>query len=134
MSRETSPSSSCNALIVMAHGSPRPIANADMLRVVDLIRERGQYSIVQAAFLECNVPSIPDSIDACVEAGATVITAVPYFLHTGTHVADDLPGLLEAARRRHPAVHFLLGPYLGRSPQLTDILADRTRSAQSRSR
>ena len=114
-----------HALLVMVHGSPRPIANAEMYRVLDVIIQRGNYPIVQEAFMECNEPNIPDAIDRCVASGAKSITAVPYFLHTGTHVADDLPTLLEAARQRHPCVKFLLGPYLGRSPQLTDILADR---------
>jgi sirohydrochlorin ferrochelatase len=56
------------------------------------------------------------------EAGAERIIAVPYFLHTGTHVCDDLPALLEEAAARHPAVEFLLGDYIGLSPRLTDLL------------
>ncbi len=114
-----------NALLVMVHGSPRPVANEDMFRVVDVVKARGEFAIVQVGFMECNTPTIPDAIDACIAEGAARITAVPYFLHTGTHVADDLPTLLEEARERHPHVQFAMGRYLGASPRLTDILADR---------
>jgi sirohydrochlorin ferrochelatase len=100
-----------------------------MVRVVDLIRARDVFSVVQVGYLECNEPAIPDAIDACVAAGATSVVAVPYFLHTGTHVAEDLPSLLDAARERHPGVDFRLGAYIGRSPAVSDILADRARKA-----
>lgn len=117
------------ALLVMVHGSPRPVANEDMFRVVEVVRQRGAFPIVEVGFLECNAPSIPEAIDLCVAKGATRILAVPYFLHTGTHVADDLPTLLEAGRERHPNIEFRLGHYLGRSERVTDILAERTKAA-----
>ena len=113
------------ALLVLVHGSPRPTANADMFRVVDAVRKRGLFPIVEVGFLECNTPDIPTAIDRCAAEGATSIRVVPYFLHTGTHVAEDLPAFLEAGQRRHPQIEFLLGDYLGRSPILTEILQER---------
>jgi sirohydrochlorin ferrochelatase len=122
-----------NALLVMVHGSPRPIANEDMFRVVAAFKAREdtaeKFPIVAVGFMECNEPTIPDAIDDCVAQGATTLTAVPYFLHTGTHVCDDLPTLMEEATARHPEVTFLLGDYLGLSPRLTELLADRALSA-----
>ena len=118
------------ALLVMIHGSPRPIANADMFRVVEVVKERGVFPIVEVGFMECNEPSIPDAIDRCVELGAVSIIAVPYFLHTGTHVADDLPALMEEGRLRHANTTFSMGEYLGRSKSLTDILETRIRAVK----
>lgn len=115
----------------MVHGSPRPVANEDMFRVVEVVKARGAFDIVQVGFMECNAPSIPDAIDLCIDAGASAITAVPYFLHTGTHVADDLPTLLEEAHARHPQVEFALGRYLGASPHLTEILAERATAGRA---
>ena len=113
------------SLLVMVHGSPRPIANEDMFRVVEQVKARGVFPIVEVGFMECNEPSIPDAIARCIEQGAKSVIAVPYFLHTGTHVADDLPTLLEEGRERYPDVTFAMGEYLGRSERLTDILQDR---------
>ncbi len=120
------------ALLVMVHGSPRPVANEDMFRVVEEVKARNVFDHVAVGFMECNEPTIPDAVDACAAGGAERIVAVPYFLHTGTHVADDLPTLLEEARERHPHVQFQMGRYIGTSPLLTDILAARAHAAQGR--
>jgi sirohydrochlorin ferrochelatase len=113
------------ALLVMVHGSPRPVANNDMYEVVDLIKTRGVFGAVKVGFMECNQPTIPEAIAACVAVGATRVIAVPYFLHVGTHVADDLPTLVEQARRDYPDVEFALGPYIGKSQYVSAILAVR---------
>jgi sirohydrochlorin ferrochelatase len=118
-----------DALLVMVHGSPRPIANQDMFAVVEVVRQRGAFPIVEVGFMECNEPSIPDAIARCVSEGATRVIAVPYFLHTGMHVTDDLPTLLEEAQERYPQVEFLMGDYLGHDPLLTEVLAERAAAA-----
>jgi sirohydrochlorin ferrochelatase len=100
-----------------------------MFRVVEVVKQRGVFPVVEVGFMECNEPDIPTAIDSCVAQGATEVIAVPYFLHTGTHVADDLPTLLEQARERHPHIEFRMGDYLGRSERLTDILQDRVQAA-----
>jgi len=117
------------ALLVMVHGSPRPIANAEMYRVVEVVKGRGAFPIVEVGFMECNEPTIPEAIATCVAQGATEVVAVPYFLHTGKHVADDLPTLIEEAIAIYPEVTFRMGDYLGQSERLTDILEERTRTA-----
>lgn len=124
-------SAETTALLILVHGSPRPTANTDMFRVVEIIRQRNLFPIVEVGFLECNEPSIPEAIENCVSKGATHIRAVPYFLHTGTHVAIDLPALLEAGQRRHPQVTFLFGNFLGLSPILSDILTERIQTVCS---
>jgi sirohydrochlorin ferrochelatase len=113
----------------MVHGSPRPVANGDMFRVVEEVKARDVFDHVAVGFMECNEPTIPDAVDACAAEGMERIVAVPYFLHTGTHVADDLPTLLEEARDRHPHIQFQMGRYIGMSPLLIDILAARAHAA-----
>ncbi len=120
-----------DAMLVMVHGSPRPIANTDMFAVVDVVRERGVYSIVEVGFMECNEPSIPQAIDRCVEQGAQRVIAVPYFLHTGMHVTDDLPNLLDQAQAQYPEVQFLMGDYLGHDPLLADVILERAKQVEA---
>ncbi len=118
------------ALLLIAHGSPQAEANAPLFQVLEVIRSRGAYPVVEAGFLECNEPTIPEAIAACVNQGADRIDAVPYFLHTGKHVAADLPTILQEARDRYPHVEFRLADYLGRSPSLTDLVARRATEAK----
>ena len=113
----------------MVHGSPRLVANKSMFQVVEEVKARGVFDQVEVGFMECNEPTIDEAADACAAAGAEKVVAVPYFLHTGTHVADDLPTLLDAAAVRHPQVQFQMGRYLGTSPKLTEILARRAQKA-----
>jgi sirohydrochlorin ferrochelatase len=122
------------ALLVMVHGSPRPASNGAMFRVVERVRERalrsGEYSQVEVGFMECNEPAIPEAIARCIEGGATRVVGVPYFLHSGNHVADDLPTLLEEARELYPEVAFSMGDYLGRDDALLDVIRARVQEAQ----
>jgi len=111
----------------MVHGSPRPQSNRDMFAVVEQVRTRGEFGHVEVGFMELNEPTIPEAIERCVATGATQIIAVPYFLHAGTHVADDLPSLLEAAAARYPDVEFLMGDYLGHDALIADVIRDRAR-------
>lgn len=117
-------------LVVMIHGSPRMSANDPVFRVVEMVRAHGSYAVVQIGFLECNEPSIPDAIASCVRRGVHRIDAVPYFLHTGKHVADDLPSLLEQAQERFPHVEFRLADFLGRSPRITELIGRRASGAR----
>jgi sirohydrochlorin ferrochelatase len=102
-----------------------------MHRVLEQIRARGVYPIIQAGFLECNRPTIPESVAECIRLGADRIDAVPYFLHTGKHVARDLPAILDECRNRYPDVEFRLSDFLGRSIRITDILARRAADIES---
>lgn len=117
------------ALLVMVHGSPRPIANEDMFAVVEVVRERGVFPLVAVGFMEINAPSIPEAIADLVQQGAERVIAVPYFLHTGNHVTDDLPSLLEEAQARYSQVEFVMGDYLGHDPILADVIAERAAAA-----
>ena len=117
------------ALLVLVHGSPTAGAYDPMLRVVEEVRARGIFRVVEVGYMECNTPTIADAADACAASGCTRVVAVPFFLHMGAHVSSDLPDALDKARARHPEVAFLMGEFLGLSPKVTEILADRARAA-----
>lgn len=115
------------ALLVMAHGSPRPEANEDVVHVAEVVRARNVYPFVLVAYLDCNQPDIPAGLDQCVAAGATEIVAVPYFLHSGKHFLRDIPALLEEALQRHPGLSIRMGDYVGHMPAMAAVLRDRVR-------
>lgn len=118
------------ALLIMAHGSPRPEANDDIRAVAEVVRERGIFALVTIGYLDCNAPDIDTAIDEAVAAGARSITAVPYFLHTGKHLLRDLPAALRSGIERHPGIEITLGRYLGSQPQMAAILRLRMTEAR----
>lgn len=120
---------SATALLLIAHGSRRPEANADLDHLAGVLRARGEWRHVQPAYLELCEPGIVAGGDGCVAAGATRVVLVPYFLSAGVHVAEDLTAARDELAKRHPAVQFVLAEPLGRHPLLADVVAERARKA-----
>lgn len=115
------------ALLLVAHGSRRAAANAEVARLAGRLAAAAPdaWPLVRHAFLELAEPDIPAGLDACVAAGAGAVVVVPYFLAAGRHVREDIPALVAAARRRHPAVDIRLRPHLGADAALAAAVLER---------
>jgi sirohydrochlorin ferrochelatase len=117
----------CKAILLIAHGSRQAAANDDLHELAGRLAGRGDYPIVEAAFLELAEPDIQAGGDRCVARGATRVLMVPYFLAAGVHVLRDLATARDSLGRRHPGVEFRLGPALGPDPLLDHLVAERIR-------
>ena len=108
--------------MVAAHGSRAEAANDAHRAVVARLAQQVPTAVVPA-FLELTVPSIADAIDVAVAGGATTVVVLPYFLHPGRHLSEDLPRIVADATGRHPSVTVRLAPSFGADPALGDVLA-----------
>jgi sirohydrochlorin ferrochelatase len=115
-----------HVLLLVAHGSRRQASNDEIKQLAEnLQRIAGdRFDRVVAAFLELAEPDIQAGVQQCVAAGATSITAVPYFLAAGRHVASDIPGELEKAQLKHPDVELRQSGYLGTHQALPQLLME----------
>jgi sirohydrochlorin ferrochelatase len=120
---------STSALLLIAHGSRRPEANADLDHLAGVLRARGEWRHVQPAYLELCEPSIAQAGEMCVAAGAKRVVMVPYFLSAGVHVVEDLTAARYELTKRYPAVEFVLAEPLGRHPLLAEMVAERARES-----
>ncbi len=113
-----------HALLLIAHGSRREASNREVRELAARLEQtaRDRFDCVIPAFLELAEPDIPAGVDLCVERGATTVTAVPYFLSAGRHVAQDIPAELERARHRHLTVRVRQSDYLGKHASVPDLL------------
>ena len=118
------------ALLLIAHGSRRPEANADLEFVATALRDRGRYPVVRVSYLELAEPTIEAGGAQCAEAGATEVILLPYFLSPGVHVVEDLTAARAALAARFPRVRFVLAEPLGRHPLLVDVVEQRANEAQ----
>ncbi len=118
------------ALLLIAHGSRRPEANADLDHVAAAMRDRGRYPVVEVSYLELAEPDIEGGGVKCVGAGATDVILLPYFLSPGVHVRDDLTEARDALAKRFPGVRFALAEPLGRHPRLLDVVEERAREVE----
>jgi sirohydrochlorin ferrochelatase len=124
------PAAPPTALLLIAHGSRRPEANADLDHLAAALRAPGRYACVETAFLELAEPSIAAGGAACVARGAGRVILVPYFLSAGVHVREDLEEARRALAARFPQAEFRLAEPLGRHPLLAEVVAERARAAE----
>lgn len=125
------------AIVVAAHGSRAEAANRAHRDVVDALADALSADpfnatvggAVTPAFLELAEPTIPDAIDAAAATGVGTVLVVPYFLHPGRHLSDDLPAIIDAATARHPGIEIRLLGSFGAEPGVLDILAAQVTSA-----
>jgi sirohydrochlorin ferrochelatase len=117
------------AVVLIAHGSRQPEANEDSFYLAAELRRRGQYGMVQAAFLELAEPDIDSAAAACVARGAEHIILLPCFLSAGVHVRRDLTDAQRRLTARFPDVQFRLADPIGRHPRLVEILEERANEA-----
>lgn len=113
------------AILLIAHGSRRAEANADLVRLAEAMKTRCPNEIVEIAYLELAEPSIPQGAARCVKRGATEIRLLPYFLSAGTHIVEDLTGFRDEFADQYPEVRLQLCPPLGLHPLLIDVLLNR---------
>lgn len=114
-----------SAILLIAHGSRRAAANADLVRLAEIVRIRRPQEIVEIAYLELTEPTIPQGAARCVERGATRIRMSPFFLSAGTHIAEDLAGFRREFSVQYPGVQFQLCPPLGLHSLLVEALLER---------
>ena len=122
------------ALLLIAHGSRRAEANADLEFVASAMRERGAFGFVQCSYLELAEPTILTGGEACAARGATEVVLLPYFLSPGVHVREDLIEIRNELAAKFPTVAFALAEPLGRHPLLLEIVEQRATEATMASR
>ncbi|NND91109.1 MAG: CbiX/SirB N-terminal domain-containing protein [Granulosicoccus sp.] len=112
------------SLLIVAHGSRRSESNSEIAQVAARLADkaRGEFDIVEHAFLELADPSIPEGIERCIARGATSVQVVPYFLARGTHVADDIPRQVAIKQATYPGMDIRITDYLGCAEELVDVL------------
>ncbi|MCI0682204.1 MAG: CbiX/SirB N-terminal domain-containing protein [Gemmataceae bacterium] len=113
------------ALLLIAHGSRNPEANADLVQLADEVRRRGGFDVVETAYLELAEPTIGRAGERCAAQGARRVVLLPYFLSAGVHVRDDLGRHRDELAARYPEITFVLAEPLGPHPLLLDIVMQR---------
>lgn len=117
------------AIVLIAHGSRRPEANADLVRLAEILGPRLPDERLEIAYLELAEPTIPMALERCIDAGAKSVRMLPYFLSAGAHVSRDLEEFRQQFAERYPDVKFSLCPPLGLHPKIIDIVLDRLSEA-----
>ena len=112
------------AILLFAHGARDPSWAEPFCRIVARLRHKQPGTRVELAFLEMMQPSLASAVAGLAAEGIGQITVVPLFLAQGGHLKEDLPRLLDAIRRHHPALRIDVTSAIGDSEDLTNAIAD----------
>ncbi len=113
------------AVILMGHGSFTAGASEGMEKIARHIKESGDYTIVEACNMSGAAPLFPETLERCVDQGAEKVVLIPYFLHMGLHMRQDIPGMMQKEGEKYPSIELLFGKHLGYDDLLVDLVSKR---------
>ena len=120
------------AVLIICHGSRSKDAVAEFDQVVELVRNSAEFPVVKGAHMEISDPDIPTALKEIVDAGASEILVVPYFLFMGNHTKNDIPEILNGLKPLYPGISIKFGKPVGIEPLMAEILIKRAKEADAR--
>lgn len=119
------------AIVLLGHGSKAKGALESMHRVADWIGER--YGVHSMLVCQMDPPgmTLSEGVAAFALQGFEQVLVLPYFLHFGNHLREDIPALIKEANALHPGVDVRLGRHLGADPALADLVHRRLQESLS---
>ena len=119
-----------SAILLVAHGSRRAEANADLVRLAEMISQQISDEIVEIGYLELTEPTIPEGLRKCAERGASAVAILPYFLSEGAHVSRDLVQFRDDFQNAHPGIQCYVCPPIGLHEKLVELMLLRLREGR----
>ena len=113
-----------NALLILAHGSRKKRSNDEVQSLAQRyeVAYPDQFDAVYAGFMELAQPDIHMTIRTAIDAGATQLTILPYFLAAGAHVVDDIPQIVESAMADYPDMKHRILPHVGGADGMVGLI------------
>lgn len=112
------------AVVLLGHGSRAPGASEAMERIAGILRTR-RSERVEIAHMELAEPSLEAVLQRLHGEGCLEVALVPYFLHHGIHLREDIPGILDSVLSRLPGLSISMAPHLGFDDALVDVVERR---------
>ena len=120
------------AILLVDHVSVKAEANELLEEIARLVAGIAPGYHVEAAHMELAPPDIAAGVAACVKAGATDITVMPYMLAPGRHSTDDIPRMALEAAERHEGVRVRVSEPLGADSRLAEVILARVEAAREK--
>ena len=116
-------------VLIFTHGSRLKEGNEIMVNLVDQVRQRLRYDLIEPCFMELGRPPIPVAIKKLIRRGANHIFGYAFFLVPGTHLREDIPFIFEQTLKKYPGVTYELSSPMMADPMMIDFVAKHVESA-----
>lgn len=113
------------AVLMIGHGSRDPEGNREVREFVDSLRPQLGVPIIETCFLELELPTMRQGLEACVAKGATRVIVIPLMLFSAGHAKIHIPDEIDEIRKLYPHIEFVYGRPIGIHDQVLDILLTR---------
>jgi precorrin isomerase len=118
------------AVVIIGHGSRRAGASKDMEKIARRIRTKLGGGVIETCSMSMSGPYFPEAFSRCLEQGAQRIIVLPYFLHAGVHIHEDIPAMLREKAAEFPGIEIILGKTLGYDELLVDLVIRRVQESR----
>lgn len=113
------------AVIYIAHGTRVQEGIEEAKEFVERAKKHIPIALQEICFLELVEPTIEQTIERCVQKGASEIALVPILLLTANHAKKDIPALVKPLKRKYPHIVFSYGKPFGIHPSLIAQIYER---------
>ena len=113
-----------NVLIIAAHGSRKAASNREVEKLAMRLSNKthGLFDQVVYSFLQFAQPLLEEKISHLVENGARNLVVFPFFIGAGSHITEDIPALVQHAKKVYPHVSISLTRHLGAIESIEDVI------------
>ena len=111
------------SILVVGHGSRSKEALEVFNKMLDNFKLKVEGN-VEGCFMELCAPNIPDTIDLMYKNGTRDLVVVPYFLFSGIHIKEDIPGILKEIKVKYTDLKISLAKPIGYNNIIADILKE----------
>jgi precorrin-8X/cobalt-precorrin-8 methylmutase len=119
-------------ILVIGHGSSDRSARTAFVHTVNSLKP--DFRSVTFCFLELDEPRIPNGIDEIISNKPSTVIIVPYFLHKGAHIKNDvvkdINSALENYNLENIKVH--VTEHFGVDPKLVNLVLERAKEAEGK--
>lgn len=114
-------------IVIIGHGSKSPSALATLDEVTAKIDEAFDLP-VRLASLQFNSPTFEETIDELVNHGIERVILMPFFIYSGIHVTEDIPGAIDDITKKYDRLEIVMTGHLGADPSIIGVVKDRINS------
>ncbi len=119
------------SLLLIGHGSSDRRAKDAFLYTVNSLKDHFKY--VNFCFLELEPPNIEDGIKGCLVSTPKSIFVIPYFLHKGIHIQNDILIEIDKAVKKYNFSNLYVSEHIGVDSLLIDLIISLAKDAENKS-
>ena len=119
----------CDVLVI-GHGSSDRRATEAFIYTINAIKQ--YYRNVEYCFLELEGPTIQEGINSVIKKNPKIVLIMPYFLHKGIHIKNDVIKEVKTALKSHTFTNILIADHIGVDDKMVSLILQRANEAEKR--